>query len=306
MRVLIAGGTGVIGSAAVAQLAADGHEIIILSRNPAEGGTPPGVRLVAWDARTAAGWGDWMDGADAVINLAGQPISSGTIPTPWTEEYKRKIALSRQQAGEALVAAIDAAKHKPAVLFQGSGIDYYPYGNKVMTEEDPPGTQFLAQVVADYWEPSTAPVEAMGVRRVIGRMGPLLNLENGPLPSSLLQFKLFAGGRLGSGKQWLSWVHIDDAIGAMLFLLSQETAHGVYNIVAPTPVTNAEYTAALGEVMKRPTLIPVPEFAMRTLLGEVSELVLKGRPVSSEKIEAAGFTFRFPTIEAALSDLVRA
>jgi uncharacterized protein (TIGR01777 family) len=305
MRVIISGGTGVIGSALVAQLSREGHEIIILSRTAAKEATPPGVRIVTWDSKTADGWGQWMDGADAVVNLAGQPISTGTIPSPWTADYKRKIELSRQQAGEALVAAIDLAEHKPSVLFQGSGVDYYPYSDKVMTESDPPGTQFLAKVAAEYWEPSTAPVEAMGVRRVIGRMGPLLNTENGPLPSSLLQFKLFAGGRLGSGKQWMSWIHIDDAVGALRYLMADEQARGVYNIVAPKPVTNAEYTAALGKVMNRPTLIPVPEFAMRTALGEVSELVLKGRPVSAEKLLATGYDFRFPTIEAALRDLIK-
>ncbi len=197
MRVIISGGTGVIGSALVAQSAAEGHEVIVLSRNPSPDKQPPGVRVVQWDAKTADGWGEWMNGADVVINLAGEPIGSGTIPSPWTDDTKRKIEMSRRNAGEALVAAIEAAEHKPSVLFQMSGTDYYPYGNKVMIETDPPGTQFLARVITDYWEPSTAPVEAMGVRRVIGRMGPLLNQENGPLPSSLLQFKLFAGGRSG-------------------------------------------------------------------------------------------------------------
>lgn len=305
MRFIISGGSGVIGTALVKELAQEDHEVIILSRSISAAKMPPGVQVVQWDATTAAGWGHWMDGADAVVNLAGQPISTGTIPSPWTSEYKRKIELSRLHAGEALVAAIDAATHKPAALFQMSGVDYYPYGSKVMTEADPPGTHFLAKVVADYWEPSTAPSEAMGVRRVIGRMGPLLNLENGPLPSSLLQFKLFAGGRLGSGKQWMSWVHIDDAVKAILFLLANEAAQGVYNIAAPNPVTNAQYTAALGKVMGRPTIIPVPEFAMKTALGEVSDLVLKGRPVSSEKLQSLGYAFEFPTLEPALRDLIQ-
>ncbi|MEZ4515789.1 MAG: TIGR01777 family oxidoreductase [Chloroflexota bacterium] len=305
MRIIISGGTGVIGQALIAQLSTENHEIIVLSRNPAAQTSQPGVRIVGWGAKSAEGWGEWMDGADIVINLAGQPLSSGLIPTPWTADYKRKIEASRLEAGQGLVSAISAAAHKPSVLFQISGIDYYPYSDKVMTEDDPPGDSFLARVVADYWESSTAPVEEMGVRRVVGRMGPLLNLDNGPLPSSLLQFKLFVGGRLGSGKQWMSWIHIDDAVNAIRYLVGNEAARGVYNIAAPNPVTNADYTAALGSIMHRPTLIPVPEFAMRSVLGEVSDLVLKGRPVSVDKLMALGFRFDFPTIESALQDLLQ-
>lgn len=305
MRTIISGGTGVIGQSLLPSLIQDNHEIIILSRDPAAVSAPAGVHVVQWDARTAAGWGQWMDGADAVINLAGQPLSTGRIPSPWTADYKRKIELSRLEAGQALVAAIDAAKDKPAVLYQISGVDYYPASDKVMTESDPPGTNFVAKVVSDYWEPSTAPVEQMGVRRIVGRTGPLLNLENGPLPSSLLQFNMFAGGRLGSGKQWMSWIHIADAAKAILFLLSHPEAHGVYNIAAPNPVTNAQYTDALAKVTGRPALIPVPEFAMKTALGEVADLVLKGRPVSVQKLQSLGFEFDFPTIEAALRDLLK-
>ena len=306
-RTLITGGSGIIGRRLSAELVAAGHEVIILSRNPSRAQPLPGVRAVGWDARTAEGWGQLADGAFAIINLAGETTGgSGIIPLPgtWSAERKQIIKQSRRDAGQAVVAAVAAARAKPRVVVQMSGIDYYPIGNTVMTEESRRGQHFLAEVVADTWEPATEPVEALGVRRVITRMAPLLHRETGPLPPSLLQFKLFAGGRLGSGRQWLSWIHIDDTVRALRFLAENEAAAGVYNLAAPDPVTNAEYTRVLGRVLHRPTLIPVPEFALKLLLGEISSLVLEGRPVSVAKLQALGFTFRFPTLEAALRDIL--
>lgn len=308
MRYIITGGTGVIGSRLSASLSSDGHEVIVLSRNPTAYQFPKGVQGVAWDARTANGWGHFADGAYAIINLAGENIGgSGILPTPgtWSEERRHRIKESRLNAGQAVTAAVESAKVKPRVVFQMSGIDYYPAGDKVMTEESPRGTQFLADVVADYWEPSTLAVEELGVRRVVGRTAPLLSMETGPLPPSVLQFKMFAGGRLGSGKQWLSWIHIEDTIRAIRFLTDLEAAQGIYNIASPNPVTNSEFTKVLGQVMGRPTLIPVPEFALKTLLGEVSALVLEGRPVSVKKLEGLGFSFKYAKLEPALRDLLK-
>ncbi len=307
MRYIITGGSGVIGSRLADSLVADGHEVIILSRNPERHQFPAGARGVKWDAATSAGWGHLADGAFAIINLAGENISgSSTIPLPgtWSDERKKRIEESRLHAGQAVVAAVEAAAVKPQVVFQMSGIDYYPSGDQVMTEESGRGSQFLAHVVADYWEPPTSAVEALGVRRVVARTAPLLSLETGPLPASVLQFKLFAGGRLGSGKQWFSWIHAEDAVRAIRFLTENEAAGGIYNVAAPNPVTNAEFTRVLGRVMGRPSLLPVPEFALKLLLGEVAALVLEGRPVSVKKLQALGFDFRFPTLEAALLDLL--
>lgn len=307
MRYIITGGSGVIGSRLTKSLLADGHEVVILSRNPGKHQLPAGAQGVAWDARTASGWGHLADGAFAIINLAGESIGgSGTIPLPgtWSDERKKRIKESRQVAGQAVVAAVEAAVNKPQVVFQMSGIDYYPATDKVMTEDSPRGRQFLADVVADYWEPSTAAVEAKGVRRVVARTAPLLNEETGPLPASLLQFKLFAGGRLGSGNQWFSWIHTEDVVRAIRFLTETEAASGIYNLAAPNSVTNKEFTRVLGEVMGRPTLLPVPEFALKLLLGEVAALVLEGRPVSVKKLEALGFSFRYPTLDAALREIL--
>lgn len=307
MRYIITGGTGVIGTALITSLVADGHEVIILSRDPAHHQLPAGVQGVKWDARTSDGWGHLADGAFAIINLAGESIGgSGTIPLPgtWSAERKERIKNSRLWAGEAIVAAVAAATVRPEVVFQISGIDYYPSSDELMTEESERGQQFLADVVADYWEPSTEPVEAMGVRRVVGRTAPLLNLETGPLPASLLQFKLFAGGRLGSGKQWFSWIHTEDAVRAIRFLTEMSAARGIYNLAAPDPVTNEEFTRVLGKVMNRPAFLPVPEFALKLLLGEVAALVLEGRPVSPKKLQAVGFKFKFPKLEEALLDIL--
>ena len=306
-RTLITGGSGIIGRALAAELVAAGHEVIVLSRDPSRHTPAPGVRAVAWDARTAEGWGHLADGAFAIINLAGETIGgSGIIPLPgtWSPERKQRIKESRRQAGEAVVAAVQAAQTRPQVVVQMSGIDYYPNGNTVMTEESLRGRQFLADVVADYWEPSTEPVEALGVRRVIARTAPVLHADTGPLPASRLQFKLFAGGRLGSGRQWLAWIHMADTVRALRFLAENEAAAGVYNLATPNPVTNAEFTRVLSRVMRRPALIPVPEFALKLLLGEVSALVLEGRPVSVAKLQALGFTFLFPTLEEALRDIL--
>ena len=307
MRYIITGGSGVIGSRLTNSLLADSHEVIILSRNPDKHRLPAGAKGARWDAVSANGWGHLADGAFAIINLAGETIGgTGTIPLPgtWSDERKKRIRESRLRAGEAVVAAVKAADVKPQVVFQMSGIDYYPASDQVMTEESARGRQFLAAVVADYWEPSTAAVEEMSVRRVVGRTAPLLNHDTGPLPASVLQFKLFAGGCLGSGRQWFSWIHTEDVIRAIRFLIDTPTAHGVYNLAAPDPVTNKEFTRILGQVMGRPSILPVPEFALKLLLGEVAALVLEGRPVSVNKLQALGFTFRYPTLEAALREIL--
>jgi uncharacterized protein (TIGR01777 family) len=306
MRIIITGGSGMIGSRLSRSWANDGHEVIVLSRNPGKSTLPRGARAERWDARTAEGWGQLADGAFAIVNLAGESLpGSGLVPARLTAERKRRVQESRLLAGQAVTAAVEAALNKPQVVYQMSGVDYYPPGEQMVTEESQAGTNFVAHVVADYWEPPTAPVEQMGVRRVIGRTASTLNLENGPLPLSVLQFNLFAGGRLGSGKQWFPWVHVDDAVRAIRFLVENGAARGVYNIVAPEAVTNNQYTKALGRVMNRPTLIPVPAFALKAVLGEVAALALEGRPVSPQKLLDLGFEFRFPRLEDALRDLLK-
>ena len=306
MRAIITGGTGLIGSRLAASLAQAGHEVVVLSRNPGKHALPQGVRAAKWDARTAAGWGHLADGAGAIINLAGENISgTGALPARWTAERKRRIAESRLHAGQAVVEAVRQAASKPEIVYQASGSDYYGWGDRLFTENDAAGDTFLGSVATDSWEPATAAVEAMGVRRVIGRQGPVMSMDGGPLPFSVFQFKLFAGGRLGSGNQWMSWVHIEDAVRAIQYLIENKQAQGVYNIAAPNPVTNKEFTQVLGQVMGRPTLIPAPAFALKLALGEISALVLEGQRIDVQKLRELGFTFNYPDLRLALLDLLK-
>ncbi|MCZ7668465.1 MAG: TIGR01777 family oxidoreductase [Chloroflexi bacterium] len=219
MRVIITGGTGLIGSALAQDLAAAGYEVIVLSRQPEGKSLPAGVRAEKWDGKTAVSWGHLADGAEAIINLAGESIGgSGLLPARWTKARKQRILNSRLDAGKAVVEAVSAAAVKPRVVVQSSGIDYY--GNvpeAVVTEASPPGKDgFLANVTID-WEASTAAVEAQGVRRVIIRTGLVLAESGSSLDTIALPFKLHVGGPVGNGKQWLSWIHRQDEIQAIRF-----------------------------------------------------------------------------------------
>lgn len=305
MRVIITGGTGLIGSKLAQNLAGDGHEVIILSRNPGKYTLPSGVRAEKWDAQTAVGWGHLADGADAIVNLAGENIAgSGFFPQRWTAERKRRIRESRLHAGQAVTEAVQQAANKPKVVLQASGTDYYADGSRNAAEDAAPGDSFLANVVTDYWEPATAPVEEMGVRRVALRMSMVLSMEGGPLPLIALPHRFFAGGPLGSGKQIWPWLHIDDAVRAWRFFIEHETAAGVYNLAAPQQVTNKEFEKTVGKVMGRPSLIPAPAFALKLALGEIAAIVLEGREVNVQKLLDTGFTFKYPQLEPALRDLL--
>ena len=308
MRIIITGGTGLIGSELSKSLAADGHEVIVLSRNPEGKPLPTGVRAEKWDGKTAVSWGHLADGADAIINLAGENIAgSGLLPARWTKERKARILNSRLDAGNAVVEAVAAAKVKPKLVIQSSGIDYYgnvPDG--VVTEDSPAGDDgFLAKVTVP-WEDSTAAVEQEGVRRVIIRTGVVLDKEGGPLGTMLLPFKFFAGGPVGSGKQWLAWIHIQDVVSAIRFLLAHEAARGPYNLCAPEPVRYKDFSKLIGQTMGRPSVVPAPAFGMKLVLGEAADLVLNGRCAKPKRLLDAGFTFAFPDAQSALQDLLAA
>ncbi len=302
MRVLITGGTGLIGRALAANLAADGHEVILLSRAPERTtALPAGVRAERWDGRTAEGWAALADGADAIVNLAGENIAAGR----WTAERKRRIRESRVNAGRAVVQAVEAVAHKPRVVIQASAVGYYgPRGDEEVTEETPPGDDFLAQVTIE-WEASTAPVEALGVRRVIVRTGVVLSAEGGALPRMLLPFKLFLGGPLGSGRQWFPWIHVADEVAAIRFLMEREAATGPFNLTAPNPLTNAGFSRVVGQVLGRPALTPTPALALRLIFGEMATILLDGQRAIPRRLLDLGFTFHFPKAKAALQDLLK-
>ena len=301
MRVIITGGAGLIGRALTKNLTADGYEVIILSRAPERvNNLPPGVSAVAWDGRTAAGWGHLADGVEAIVNLAGENLSSGW----WTAGRKRRIRSSRFEAGQAVVEAVEMVSNKPKVVLQVSAVGYYgPHGNEPLHEDAQPGSDFLSSVCVD-WEAATAPVEALGVRRVVARLGVVFSLAGGALPRMLLPFKWFVGGPLGSGRQWLSWIHLADAVAALRYLLEHQTATGSFNVTAPAPLTNTDFSRAVGRVLRRPAFIPVPALALRLALGEMSTLVLTGQRVLPQRLQQLGFTFQFPTAEAALRNLI--
>lgn len=306
MRVIITGGSGLIGTALTERLLADGHEVIILSRSPEKHTFPEGAKGVEWDGKTAGNWYTHINEDTAMVHLAGASIAGdGLIPSRWTDKRKETIRQSRVQSGQAVVAGIKAAEHKPKLLIQASAVGYYgPCGPEVITESSPAGNDFLASVCVE-WEKSTKPVSAMGVRRIIIRTGLVLNLEDGPLPILLLQYKLFAGGKLGDGRQYWPWIHIDDEINAIAYLLEHETAEGPYNLSAPNPVTNNEFGKALGQVLKRPHLIPAPAFALKLALGEIATLVLDGQRAIPKRLQEAGYTFKFTDVKAALADLLK-
>lgn len=307
MRVLIAGGSGLIGRALTAELASHGYEVVILSRTPTRvGNLPKGARAVGWDANTAEGWGHLADGAHAVVNLTGASIAGeGFFPSRWTNENRRVIRDSRLNSSRAVVEAVAQAEHRPRVLVQASGVGYYGFhGDEVLTEEAGPGDDWAARFTAEEWEPSTAPVEEMGVRRVVARTGIVLSPDEGALPRLLLPFRLFVGGPLGSGKQWYSWIHLRDEARAMRFLIESEEASGAFNLTAPNPVTNGQLAKRIGRVMGRPSFIPVPGFAMRLAFGEVAEVVLQGQRVVPQGLLDLGFEFDFPVAEGALQDLL--
>lgn len=302
MRVIITGGTGLIGSALAHALVADGHTVIVLTRNARRRvDLPPAVQLVEWDAASAAGWAHHADGADAIVNLAGEGIADSR----WSDERKKRIYASRVNAGKAVVEAITAATVKPKVLVQASGVDIYgPHGDEIVTEADPPGRSFLAQVCFD-WEASTAAASSQGVRRPIIRSGLVLSNEGGAWPRIVLPFKLFAGGPLGNGKQVWPWIHIKDEIRAIRFLIDHPSADGPFNLCTPQPLANREFARVLGQVMGRPAVIPVPSLALRAVFGEMADVLLEGRRVLPQRLQELGFSFDYPTAEAAFRALLQ-
>lgn len=308
MRVVITGGTGMLGRALSGSLAADGHEVIVLSRSPERAtGLPAGVRAERWDGRTAEGWGYLADGADVIVNLAGANLAGEHFfPSRWTEERKRVIRDSRVNAGRAVVQAVEQASQKPDVVLQISGVGYYGFrGDEPVAEDDQPGDDFGARLASQEWEPSTAAVEEMGVRWVVMRTAPVLDVQEGTLPRMLLPFRLFVGGPMGSGKQWFSWIHLQDYVRAVRFLMENEAARGPFNLVAPEPVTNAGFGRTIGQVMGRPYYLPVPGFALKLAFGEVADVLLYGQRAIPQRLLDLGFEFRFPDAESALRDLLK-
>jgi hypothetical protein len=301
MRVLMPGGTGLIGQALASRLLASGDTVIVLSRSPARTRPmPAGTELHPWDAHSSRGWAPLVEEADAVINLAGENLSSGR----WTAARKRRIQESRILSGLALTEAIRSARRKPRLLVQSSAVGYYGTDRDALLAESAlPGADFLSQVCTA-WEASTVEVEAMGVRRVVTRSAVVLSRQGGAFLPLHLQTRLLLGGRLGSGRQPFPWIHVADLVEAIRFFLNEERAQGAYNLVAPEIPTNAEFMRALAQRLGRPAVFSVPAFALRLALGELADTLLEGQRASSRRLTDLGFAFRFPGVQEALSDLL--
>jgi hypothetical protein len=279
----------------------DGHEVLILSRNPDlhRRSFPSGISLVQWDGRNLDEWGHLVDGSDVIINLVGENLGAKR----WTQTRKKQILESRLLPGKVLAEAVQAATAKPKVFIQSSAIGYYgPRGDEELTEESASGTDFQSYVCRE-WESSTEAVERMGVRRVIIRDAVVLDKHEGALPRMVMPFRFFVGGPLGNGRQWFSWIHHRDDVRAIRFLIDKETASGVYNLSAPNPSRNRDFARTIGKVLRRPALIPVPGFVLRLLFGEMSTVLLDGQRVIPARLISEGFTFRYPDPEAALRDI---
>ena len=310
MNILITGGTGLVGRALCAALLADGHHVSVLTRNldKARIALPSGALPFKWDGRSPETLSHLIEETDAVINLAGESIAGenllGILTKRWTNESKKRIQSSRVDMGQALVKVIEMAEKKPKVFIQASAVGYYGVrGDEPLTENAPAGNDFLAETCRE-WEDSTSALDKMGVRRVVIRTGLVLAAKGGILPIMLLPFRLFAGGKLGSGEQYQPWIHLEDEINAIRFLLENEDTWGTYNLSAPYPVKQRELAKIAGRDLNRPSFIPAPAFALQLALGEKSTLVLDGQRAIPEKLVTEGFSFSHEDFESALRTLL--
>lgn len=295
MKILVTGGTGFVGQSLCPALAADGHEVVILTRQPAPrlpaGGISSVTRL---DGLDASGFG-------GVVNLAGAPIGDAR----WTETRKKLLLDSRINTTARLVEWMARAKRRPPVLVSASAVGYYgEQGDRPVTEDTPPTPGFTHDLGAA-WEREATKAGELGVRVCLMRIGVVLGEGGGALAKMLPAFRMGAGGRLGSGKHWFPWIHRADVTAICQWLLANDKARGAYNVGAPNPVTNAEFTRALGRALGRPTVLPMPGAALKLLFGEMSELLLVSDRMLPKRLLDEGFTFRYPDLDRALTNIFR-
>lgn len=300
-RIVISGGTGFLGSRLATRFVRDGHDVVVLTRSerlPAEL-AQQGVRRATWDALSGGEWEREVDGAQAVIHLAGEQA----VGVRYTARVKERIVSSRVKSGEALVRAIEKAAARPKVMISASGVGYY--GGRLdkvpLDERAPAGSDFLASVCVA-WEGAVGPVEALGVRLVVARLGIVLGKGGGALETMARPFKWFVGGAIGSGKQMFTWVHVDDVVEVLARALSDSSLRGPINVAAPNAVDHTELADALGKALHRPAIFPVPGFALRALFAEGAVPLLTGQNAVPKKLDDAGYRFRYTSIDAALAE----
>jgi hypothetical protein len=299
MRIIIAGATGFIGSILTERLWDQFHSLVLLSRKPPAEVSVSKKERFAWTPPAGGEWEKAVDGSDGIINLAGEPIAGKR----WSKEQKEKLRSSRIDATRALVSAIRKAKVKPKFLVSASAVGYYgPHGDETLTESSAAGGDFLSRLCAD-WEAEALKAEAHGVRVATVRTGIVLGKGQGALAKMVPPFKMFLGGPLGSGQQYMPWIHIEDEISLMLFLIENEKARGAFNATAPNPVTMEEFAKALGEVLNRPAWVSVPPSALALIAGEMADMLLTGQRAVPEAATKLGYVFKYTTIRGALQSL---
>jgi uncharacterized protein (TIGR01777 family) len=294
MNILIAGGSGFLGTVLTKSLEQDGHQVFILTRR-----NPKATNQIQWDGKTTTGWGHRVNEMDAVVNLTGY----GLEHWPWTKRQKQKFIDSRVLPGLALASAIKDSSRRPSVFLQTSGINRYGLRNDTIADEStPPANDFLAQITVG-WEEATKSVEELGVRRVITRNAVVLARPGGLFPLMALPVQIFFGGRFGDGIQATPWIHIADQIAAMRFLLENEKASGPFNLIAPTPTSNDDFMRTIANVLKRPYWFHLPSFLLRIPLGEMSVLLTEGSYSQPKRLLELGYKFKFPKLEEAVKDI---
>jgi uncharacterized protein len=299
MKIAITGASGFVGSRLVEKLKAEGHQILVFTRNLERARRVlSDVEFVVYKPIESGDWQQKIAGCDAVVNLAGEPIAER-----WTPEHKKAILESRQLGTQKLVEAISQANPKPSVLVNASAIGYYGTSETATFDENStPGNDFLAQV-CQAWETEAKKVKEAGVRLVIVRIGIVLG-NGGALAKMVPPFKIFAGGPLGNGRQWFSWIHREDLVNLIIEAIKRPEIEGTYNATAPNPVRMSQLCQTLGEVINRPSWLPVPDFALELLLGESAKVVLEGQQVLPKATQEIGFKYQYPTLKPALSEIV--
>ncbi len=299
MKIVIAGASGFIGSLVTQRLWEQSHALRLLSRRPISGGKKTDQEWILWNPDSGGAWQGSVDDVDGIINLTGESIAEKR----WTSGQKRKIISSRLDTTRALVDAIAAANRKPKFLINASAVGYYgPHGDEILTEKSPAGKDFLGRLCVD-WENEASRAQEFGVRVVLLRTGIVLGKGKGALAKMVLPFRLFVGGPLGSGAQWFPWIHVDDEVGLINFLIEKEDAAGPVNATAPNPVRMEEFSKALGEVLNRPSWAQVPASALALLLGEMADMLLTGQRAMPETALKMGYNFKYTDVTQALRSL---
>ena len=297
MRILISGSHGLVGKALISELSKDAHDIVSLVRHKSEGASE-----IEWHPNQGSVDSERLTGFDLVVHLAGESIASGR----WTDEKKRKIRDSRVKGTTLLSEALARSLKPPALFISASAIGYYGNrGDELLNEKSAPGNDFLSEVCVA-WEKATAEAEAKGIRTVHTRFGIILDQEGGALAKMLTPFRMGVGGRIGDGKQWMSWIALADVIKGLKFVIQNKSITGPVNFVAPNPVTNGDFTKTLGDALSRPTLFPMPSFVARLAFGEMADaLLLSSASVEPKRLRDSGFRFEFEKLQPALEAILK-